>query len=70
LGDLEHRVMEFLWANGPATADAVRDIIRKFCRGSLEELLIGMVDQRVVGSSQLRRLAEKVDQRERERKKS
>src|SRR5262245_13490426 len=123
LGDLEHKVMEFLWANGPATADdvrtalapvrpltdstirtvlrrleskkfvqhrvegrqflysgvrqsrtvaadAVKEIIRKFCSGSLEELLIGLVDQRVVGSDQLRRLAEKVDQRERERRKS
>jgi BlaI family transcriptional regulator, penicillinase repressor len=46
-------------------ADAVRDILRRFCRGSLEELLAGMVDQRIVEASELRRLTEKIEAQER-----
>jgi predicted transcriptional regulator len=121
LGDLEQQVMEFLWANGPATgeavraavgkdralsdstirtvlrrleakhyvrhemsgrqflyassreprkvaADAVRSALRNFCRGSLEELLTGLVDHRVVDSAELRRLAEKIAAREKQEK--
>jgi predicted transcriptional regulator len=123
LGKLEQRVMDFLWSNGPATAEAVRagiggarpltdstirtvlrrleakryvehtaedrqfiyagvrqprkvaaeavrDILKRFCRGSMEELLAGMVDHRVVKSSELRRLAEKIEERELEEKRS
>jgi predicted transcriptional regulator len=47
-------------------ADAVRDILKRFCRGSMEELLAGMVDHRVVEASELRRLTEKIEARERE----
>ena len=42
-------------------AEAVRSALRNFCRGSLEELLTGMVDHRVVDSTELRRLAEKIE---------
>lgn len=123
LGKLEQRVMDFLWSNGAATAetvregiggarpltdstirtvlrrleakryvehttedrqfiysgirqprkvaaDAVRDILKRFCRGSMEELLAGMVDHRVVKSSELRRLAEKIEERDLEEKRS
>lgn len=42
-------------------AEAVRSALRNFCRGSVEELLTGMVDHRVVDSAELRRLAEKID---------
>jgi BlaI family penicillinase repressor len=123
LGELEQQVMEFLWANGPSTgeavrvgvgkgriltdstirtvlrrlegkryvrhemdgrqflylsaqeprkvaAEAVRSALRNFCRGSLEELLTGMVDHRVVDSAELRRLAEKIQVEERKRKKT
>lgn len=42
-------------------AEAVRSALRNFCRGSVEELLTGMVDHRVVGSTELRRLAEKIE---------
>lgn len=42
-------------------AEAVRNALRNFCRGSLEELLTGMVDHRVVDSTELRRLAEKIE---------
>ncbi len=126
LGNLEQQVMDFLWKNGPATAEAVRaavgrtdedearpltdstirtvlrrletkqyvrheiegrqflyssareprkvaaeavrSALRNFCRGSLEELLTGLVDHRVVDSAELRRLAEKIDQQEKAQK--
>jgi BlaI family penicillinase repressor len=45
-------------------AEAVRSALRNFCRGSLEELLTGMVDHRVVDSTELRRLAEKIETQE------
>ncbi len=51
-------------------AEAVRDILKRLCRGSMEELLAGMVDHRVVKSSELRRLAEKIEELDRERRKS
>jgi predicted transcriptional regulator len=123
LGKLEQQVMDFLWSNGAATAEAVReglagatpltdstirtvlrrleakcyvehktegrqfiysvvrqprkvaseavrDILNRFCRGSMEELLAGMVDHRVIKSSELRRLAAKIEERDREGKKA
>ena len=123
LGELERRVMEYLWEHGPATgeairgtvgrtrpltdstirtvlrrleakqyvrhategrqflyssvreprkvaAEAVRNVIRSFCRGSMEELLTGLVDHRVVDSAELRRLAERVDLQEKRGKKA
>lgn len=126
LGELEQRVMEFLWKHGPATgeavraavgrtttgearpltdstirtvlrrleakqyvrheldgvqfvyssareprkvaAEAVRNVLKSFCRGSLEELLTGLVDHRVVDSAELRRIAEKIEHEERKGK--
>jgi predicted transcriptional regulator len=50
-------------------AEGVRDILRRFCRGSVEELLAGMVDHRIVKVSELRRLTEKIETLEREAKK-
>jgi BlaI family penicillinase repressor len=123
LGELEQLVMEFLWANGSSTgeavraglgkdrvltdstvrtvlrrleakqfvrhemdgrqflyssareprkvaAEAVRSALKNFCRGSLEELLTGLVDHRVVDSAELRRLAEKIEVEEKKGKKS
>ncbi len=48
--------------------DAVRNVLKNFCRGSLEELLTGLVDHRVVDTAELRRLAEKIEVQERRRK--
>src|SRR5215813_13389663 len=42
-------------------AEAVRSVLKNFCRGSLEELLTGLVDHRVVGSAALRRVAERIE---------
>jgi predicted transcriptional regulator len=117
LGALEQQVLEFLWAHGPATGDAVRSavgrdrgltdstirtvlrrleakqfvrhdldgtrfrysavheprkiaadavlqVLRKFCRGSLEELLTGLVDHRVVDSAELKRVAARIEAHE------
>jgi BlaI family transcriptional regulator, penicillinase repressor len=41
---------------------AVRNIIERFCGGSAEELVIGMVDGAVIGRDQLERLARKIAQ--------
>jgi predicted transcriptional regulator len=49
--------------------EAVRNVLKNFCRGSLEELLTGLVDHRVVDSAELRRLAEKIEVQEKRRKK-
>ncbi len=41
-------------------ADAVRGIIERFCNGSVENLLVGMVDREVVSSSKLQELAKRI----------
>ena len=51
-------------------AETVRGVLRNFCRGSLEELLTGLVDHRVVDSTELRRLAERIEVQNKTRKKS
>jgi BlaI family transcriptional regulator, penicillinase repressor len=113
LGEVEQVVMDFVWAQGPCSAEscrealkparpmkestvrtilrrleekgfvtheiegrtyiyraaeprrnvavrAVKSIIDRFCGGSAEELVIGMVDNAVIDRSQLERLARKV----------
>src|ERR1700755_3437063 len=113
LGDLEHEVMQLVWAHGPVTAEIVRErlsrrlkestvrtvlrrleekgyahptvagapyvyhaaeararvaakavqrIVDWFCNGSMEEVLVGMVDNAMLDQQQLRMLAEKVEQ--------
>jgi len=42
---------------------AVRNIIDRFCGGSAEELVLGMVDGAVIDRDQLERLAKKVAER-------
>jgi len=41
-------------------ADAVRGIIDRFCNGSVEDLLVGMVDREVVSPEKLRLLAQRI----------
>jgi BlaI family transcriptional regulator, penicillinase repressor len=41
-------------------AKAVRQIIDRFCDGSLEQLLVGMVENKVVGRAELQELARKI----------
>lgn len=40
---------------------AVRQIIDRFCAGSAEQLIVGMVDNKMVDSEQLRTLAEDIE---------
>src|SRR5688572_24792968 len=42
---------------------AVRQIIDRFCEGSLEELLVGLVENEVVKRAELQQLARKIAQR-------
>src|SRR5580765_2558516 len=111
LGDLEHEVMQLVWAHGPVTAEIVRErlsrrlkestvrtVLRRleekgyarhtvdgrtyvyhaaeerarvaakavqrvvdwFCNGSIEEVLVGMVDTAMLDQRQLRMLADQV----------
>jgi BlaI family penicillinase repressor len=40
--------------------EAAQQLINRFCGGSVEELLIGLVDNQLLEPKQLRRLAEKI----------
>ena len=44
---------------------AVKQIIERFCGGSAEQLLAGLVDHEVVDAAQLRRLADEIGKRSR-----
>jgi BlaI family penicillinase repressor len=46
---------------------AVRHIIERFCAGSAEQLIVGMVDHEVLDSDQLRRLAREIEKRAKRR---
>ena len=43
---------------------AVKNIIDRFCGGSVEELVLGMVDNEVLDQKQLQRLARKIAERD------
>jgi predicted transcriptional regulator len=45
-------------------ADAVRSIIDRFCEGSLETLLMGMVDGELVSPQKLKQLADRINRAE------
>src|SRR5580693_7609959 len=115
LGEVEQYVMDYVWTNGPCTAEACREsladsrpmkestirtilrrleakgyvshtlegrtfiyraaeakenvavravkhIIDRLCGGSVEQLVIGLVDGEVLGSKQLERIARKISQ--------
>jgi BlaI family penicillinase repressor len=69
---MDGRQFVYLSAREPrkVAAEAVRSVLKKFCRGSLEELLTGLVDHRVVNSAELRRLAERIEVQEKKREKT
>jgi len=46
-------------------ARAVRHIIDRFCNGSVEQLLVGMVESEVIGSDELKDLVSKIARRKR-----
>lgn len=47
---------------------AVQHLIDRFCGGSAEELLVGLVDNQVLEPQQLRRLADQIAKREEKKK--
>ena len=47
-----------------AAARAVRQIVERFCNGSVEALLVGMVDDRLLDGDELQRLADKLGRQE------
>lgn len=47
-----------------AATQAVRQIVDRFCGGSVEQLLLGMVDDRILTAEQLEELARKVAEAE------
>lgn len=52
-----------------AAVQAARQLIDRFCEGSVEELLVGLVDNQVLEPKQLQRLAAKIAARkEKDRK--
>ena len=55
-------------ASHSLAARAVRQIIDRLCHGSVEELVTGMVDAKVLSSDELKRLEELVRSRRRPRK--
>lgn len=65
-GYLTHTVQgrRFLYrpvdARQGVAAQAVRQVIARFCNGSVEQLLIGMVDNDVVDRDELERLAKRI----------
>lgn len=48
----------------------VRGIIERFCRGSVESLLVGMIDDNLITPDKLRELAERIEDAEAAQKKS
>lgn len=59
---VEHRtfVYEAARSRGHAAAHAVKRIVDRFCGGSLEEVLTGLVDARLLDRRELKRLSEKI----------
>jgi BlaI family transcriptional regulator, penicillinase repressor len=51
-------------------AQQVRGIIDRFCRGSVESLLVGMVDDDLITPDKLRELAQRIDAAEAAQKKA
>ena len=50
--------------------DAVRGIIDRFCGGSVEDLLVGMVDDKILTPDKLKQLAKKIADAEANEKRS
>lgn len=65
-GYLAHRIDDRAFIYRPVQSQqrvagrAVKRIVDWFCEGSVEALLVGMVDSRMVGHRELQRLAERI----------
>ena len=73
-GHLKHsvdgRTYVYSSVQGPQSfaVKAVRQLIERFCAGSAEQLLVGMVDDEVLDAGQLRRLADEIDKKKPKRR--
>jgi BlaI family penicillinase repressor len=73
-GHLKHsvdgRTYVYSSVEGPQSfaVKAVRQLIERFCAGSAEQLLVGMVDDEVLDAGQLRRLADEIDKKQPKRR--
>ena len=65
-GYVRHRIEGRTFVYSPtvepnnAAADAVRSIIDRFCNGSVESLLVGLVNREVVSPEKLQELAKRI----------
>ena len=65
-GYVRHRVegRTFIYsptvASNNAAADAVRSIMERFCNGSIESLLVGLVNREVVSAEKLQELGKRI----------
>lgn len=72
-GHLKHsvdgRTYVYTSTEGPQSfaIKAVRQLIERFCAGSAEQLLVGMVDHEVLDAGQLRRLADEIEKKAKRR---
>lgn len=55
---------------GSVATQQVRGIIDRFCKGSVENLLVGMVDGNLITPAKLRELADRIAQAEAQQKKT
>jgi BlaI family transcriptional regulator, penicillinase repressor len=73
-GYLRHKVdnrtyiYESAEAPGRVAARAVKQIVDWICNGSVEELLVGMVDTKALGEDELRKLTKKITNAKKGRK--
>ena len=67
--DVQGRIFLYRTTQEPrkVAAETVRGLIHNLCNGSLKELLLGMVEHRVVDSAELRRLAQEIETKKKER---
>ena len=67
---VEGRTFVYRAAETPrnVAAAAVAQLVERFCGGSVEELIVGLVDQRVLKPQQLRQLAAKIAARKEQKK--
>jgi BlaI family transcriptional regulator, penicillinase repressor len=59
---IEGKAFVYNWVEKPrnVAVRAVRQILDRFCDGSLEQLLVGLVENEVVDRAELRQLAQKL----------
>jgi len=59
---VDNRTYVYLAADtrGRAAARAVKRIVDRFCNGSVEEVLVGLVDAKILDRRELQRLADKI----------